>query len=68
MSSSSSSAASSRLLTFMVCAVLLAVLPLALQPLGEAWVRILDTALLYILLALGLIGRASCRERVCQYV
>ena len=54
MSSSSSSAASSRLLTFLVCAVLLAVLPLALQPLGEAWVRILDTALLYILLALGL--------------
>ena len=29
----------------------LLVLPVALQPLGEAWVRILDTALLYILLA-----------------
>jgi len=39
---------------FLACAVALAVLPLALQPLGEAWVRILDTALLYILLALGL--------------
>ena len=39
---------------FLACAVALAVLPLLLAPLGEAWVRILDTALLYILLALGL--------------
>lgn len=44
----------SRLRLFIGCALALAVLPLALQPLGEAWVRILDTALLYILLALGL--------------
>ncbi|WP_375213425.1 branched-chain amino acid ABC transporter permease [Aquabacterium sp.] len=43
-----------RLHLFIGCALALAVLPLALQPLGEAWVRILDTALLYILLALGL--------------
>ena len=51
---SSSGAVRSRLGVFLLCAVALAVLPLALQPLGEAWVRILDTALLYILLALGL--------------
>ena len=43
-----------RVTAFLVCAVALLVLPVALQPLGEAWVRILDTALLYILLALGL--------------
>lgn len=43
-----------RVAAFLVCAVALLVLPVALQPLGEAWVRILDTALLYILLALGL--------------
>jgi branched-chain amino acid transport system permease protein len=40
--------------TFLICAALLMVLPLALQDLGQAWVRILDIALLYILLALGL--------------
>lgn len=43
-----------KLLAFLVCAVLLAVLPVVLQGMGQAWVRILDTALLYILLALGL--------------
>jgi branched-chain amino acid transport system permease protein len=43
-----------RLQTFLMSAVALAVLPLILQGFGEAWVRILDTALLYILLALGL--------------
>ncbi|MFN3888204.1 MAG: branched-chain amino acid ABC transporter permease, partial [Aquabacterium sp.] len=43
-----------RLLPFVGAAVALAVLPLLLQGVGEAWVRILDTALLYILLALGL--------------
>ncbi len=40
--------------TFALAAVALMVLPLALQGVGHAWVRILDTALLYILLALGL--------------
>ena len=40
--------------TFLICAALLLVLPLGLQDLGQAWVRILDIALLYILLALGL--------------
>jgi len=49
-----SSSGMPRLRLFIGCALALAVLPLALQPLGEAWVRILDTALLYILLALGL--------------
>ena len=51
---SSSAALASRLWLFLGSAVALAVLPLLLAPLGEAWVRILDTALLYILLALGL--------------
>jgi branched-chain amino acid transport system permease protein len=43
-----------KLIPFALSAVALAVLPLLLQGVGEAWVRILDTALLYILLALGL--------------
>jgi branched-chain amino acid transport system permease protein len=43
-----------RLHVFLISALALAVLPLLLQGFGEAWVRILDTALLYILLALGL--------------
>ncbi|HYR25512.1 MAG TPA: ABC transporter ATP-binding protein [Aquabacterium sp.] len=43
-----------RLHAFLLSAVALIVLPLLLQGVGEAWVRILDTALLYILLALGL--------------
>ncbi len=37
-----------------VSAVLLLALPLLLQTQGNAWVRIADTALLYVLLALGL--------------
>ncbi|MDB5940539.1 MAG: inner-rane translocator [Ramlibacter sp.] len=37
-----------------VGAVLLLILPLVLQTQGNAWVRIADTALLYVLLALGL--------------
>jgi branched-chain amino acid transport system permease protein len=43
-----------RLHVFLISAVALVILPLALQGVGEAWVRIIDTALLYILLALGL--------------
>jgi branched-chain amino acid transport system permease protein len=43
-----------RLQAFLISAVALAVLPLLLQGFGEAWVRIVDSALLYILLALGL--------------
>jgi branched-chain amino acid transport system permease protein len=39
---------------FLGFAALLLVLPLMLQGVGHAWVRILDTALIYILLALGL--------------
>jgi len=35
-------------------ALLLLVLPLVLQSFGNAWVRIADMALLYVLLALGL--------------
>jgi len=39
---------------FLVAAAVLLVLPLVLQTQGNAWVRIADTALLYVLLALGL--------------
>ncbi|HYF19272.1 MAG TPA: ABC transporter ATP-binding protein [Ramlibacter sp.] len=43
-----------KLLTWVVSGVLLLVLPLLLQSLGNFWVRIADMALLYVLLALGL--------------
>ena len=43
-----------RLITILVAAVGLLVLPLFLQPFGNAWVRIADMALLYVLLSLGL--------------
>jgi branched-chain amino acid transport system permease protein len=43
-----------KLVTFLVVAALLMVSPLALQHFGNAWVRIADIALLYVLLALGL--------------
>jgi branched-chain amino acid transport system permease protein len=43
-----------KLPVFLAAAVALMVLPLWLQGMGQAWVRILDTSLLYILLALGL--------------
>ncbi|CAN5212451.1 branched-chain amino acid ABC transporter permease [soil metagenome] len=39
---------------FLVCAVLLLIVPLFAQQFGNAWVRIIDIALLYVLLALGL--------------
>ena len=39
---------------FLVAAVALLVLPMVLQGFGNAWVRIADMALLYVLLALGL--------------
>ncbi|MES2971959.1 MAG: ABC transporter ATP-binding protein, partial [Pseudomonadota bacterium] len=39
---------------YLVWAIALLVLPLILQSFGNAWVRIADTALLYVLLALGL--------------
>lgn len=43
-----------RLIAMLVAAVGLLVLPLLLQNFGNAWVRITDMALLYVLLALGL--------------
>lgn len=43
-----------RLLSFLVVAVAMLLLPLLLQQGGNAWVRIVDMALLYVLLALGL--------------
>jgi len=43
-----------KLVTFLVVAALLMLSPLALQHFGNAWVRIADIALLYVLLALGL--------------
>ncbi|MBK5206400.1 MAG: ABC transporter ATP-binding protein [Polaromonas sp.] len=45
---------SNKLVNFLVVAVVLLVLPLVLQQGGNAWVRILDMSLLYVLLALGL--------------
>ncbi|OYZ03279.1 MAG: ABC transporter ATP-binding protein [Polaromonas sp. 28-63-22] len=45
---------SRKITTFLIAAVVLIVLPLILQQGGNAWVRILDMALLYVLLALGL--------------
>ena len=43
-----------KLVTFVVVAILLMATPLVAQYFGNAWVRIIDTALLYVLLALGL--------------
>jgi branched-chain amino acid transport system permease protein len=43
-----------RLLSFLLVALAMLVLPLLLQQGGNAWVRIVDMALLYVLLALGL--------------
>ena len=45
---------SKNLVVFLIAAVLLLALPLVLQTQGNAWVRIVDIALLYVLLALGL--------------
>ena len=44
----------SKLSTYMLWAIALLLLPLLLQSVGNAWVRIADMALLYVLLALGL--------------
>ena len=43
-----------KLVIFLVCAVALLALPLFVQQFGQGWVRIMATALLYVLLALGL--------------
>jgi len=43
-----------RLIVIFLAALALAILPLLLQAAGNFWVRIADTALLYVLLALGL--------------
>lgn len=45
---------SKKFVQFLIVALALLVLPLLLQQGGNAWVRILDMALLYVLLALGL--------------
>ena len=45
---------SKKIATFLIAAAVLLVLPLILQQGGNAWVRIVDMALLYVLLALGL--------------
>ena len=45
---------SHKIIAFLVTAVLLLVLPLVLQNFGNFWVRTIDMALLYVLLALGL--------------
>ncbi|MCA0327546.1 MAG: ABC transporter ATP-binding protein, partial [Proteobacteria bacterium] len=43
-----------KLIAFVLCGIGLLVLPLILQSFGNAWVRIADIALLYVMLALGL--------------
>ena len=43
-----------KLVTFLIAGVLLLATPLVAQYFGNAWVRIIDIALLYVLLALGL--------------
>jgi len=43
-----------KLIVFLAAAVGLVILPLLAQQFGNAWVRIIDVALLYVLLALGL--------------
>ena len=43
-----------KLVPFLIVAAAWLVLPLILQQGGNAWVRLLDMALLYVLLALGL--------------
>ncbi len=43
-----------KLVVFLAAAVALAILPFVAQSFGNAWVRIIDIALLYVLLALGL--------------
>jgi branched-chain amino acid transport system permease protein len=43
-----------KLVVFLIAAVLLLATPLIAQQFGNAWVRIIDIALLYVLLALGL--------------
>ena len=40
--------------TFLIAAIALLIVPLIAQQFGNAWVRIIDIALLYVLLALGL--------------
>ena len=43
-----------KFVVFLVCALALLVLPVGVQQFGDAWVRIIDIALLYVMLALGL--------------
>lgn len=43
-----------KILAFVIAGIALMILPLGLQTAGNAWVRIADLALLYIMLALGL--------------
>ncbi len=43
-----------KLIVFLICGIGLLVAPLILQSFGNAWVRIADIALLYVMLALGL--------------
>ncbi|MGL6112023.1 MAG: branched-chain amino acid ABC transporter permease [Rubrivivax sp.] len=43
-----------KLVLFLLCGLGLLVLPLVAQQFGDAWVRIIDIALLYVMLALGL--------------
>ncbi|MEO8836234.1 MAG: ABC transporter ATP-binding protein, partial [Caldimonas sp.] len=54
MSRFSEASRQQKLVVFLLAAVALCVLPFLVQMAGNAWVRIIDIALLYVLLALGL--------------
>ena len=45
---------SNKLILYVIAGLALVLLPMGLQVFGNAWVRIADTALLYVLLAIGL--------------
>ena len=54
MTTATSKSLGQKLVVFVIAAIALAVVPLIAQQFGNAWVRIIDFALLYVLLALGL--------------
>ena len=54
MTSLAEASSKQKLAVFLIAALALCVLPFVVQMAGNAWVRIIDIALLYVLLALGL--------------
>jgi len=59
----------SKLILYVIAGAAVILLPLGLQEFGNAWVRIADTALLYVLLAIGLnivVGYAGLLDLGCS--